>query len=194
MKLTLLVGTLSVLFSSIPTAYGAMQKVTRVGRYMYIADGNRFCVKGLRQIMSGPDNPSTSPPPLSTTSPTSPAARALPFLQQLGVNAIRPYSVDSTLNHDWGFMSCACPLLFPPYQPLNGSIDTTLPTWSTNLFDQYIDTINIVSKYDNVLAYNVCNEVLTASATNAVPFSEAAARDIKAYLTSPPPPSFRLPD
>ncbi|KAJ6474326.1 Glucanosyltransferase-domain-containing protein [Mycena sanguinolenta] len=68
--------------------------------------------------------------------------------------------------------------------PLNGSIDTTLPTWSTNLLDPYIKTINVFSKYDNVLAYNVGNEVLTASTTNAVPFIKAAARDIKAYLTS----------
>ncbi|KAJ7120381.1 hypothetical protein C8R44DRAFT_982145 [Mycena epipterygia] len=48
----------------------------------------------------------------------------------------------------------------------------------------YIKTINAFSKYDNVLAYNVGNEVLTNGATNAAPFLKAAARDIKAYLTS----------
>ncbi|KAF7345197.1 putative alcohol oxidase [Mycena sanguinolenta] len=55
------------------------------------------------------------------------------------------------------------------------------PTWSTNLLDQYIDTINASSKYDNMFAYNVRNEVLT-SGTNAAPFIKTAVCDIKAYL------------
>ncbi|KAF8148960.1 Glucanosyltransferase-domain-containing protein [Mycena galopus ATCC 62051] len=91
--------------------------------------------------------------------------RDLPFLQNLSVNAIRAYSVDSTLNHD----SCMSTLssagiyvILDLTLPLNGSIDTTQPTWSTNLLD----------------------EVLTSDATNAAPFIKAAARDIKAYLAS----------
>lgn len=67
--------------------------------------------------------------------------------------------------------------------PTNGSIDRDSPAWSTNILDQYIDTINVFSKYDNVLAYNVGNEVVTASnETDATAFIKAAARDIKAYL------------
>ncbi|KAJ6585827.1 hypothetical protein B0H19DRAFT_1250593 [Mycena capillaripes] len=56
----------------------------------------------------------------------------------------------------------------------------------------HITTINVLSKYDNVLAYNISNEMLTNSATNVVPFLKAAARDIKAYLSIsilPPFPS-----
>ncbi|KAJ7300929.1 Glucanosyltransferase-domain-containing protein, partial [Mycena albidolilacea] len=40
---------------------------------------------------------------------------------------------------------------------------------------QYIKTINVFSKYDNILAFNVGNEVLTADATNAAPFLKAGA-------------------
>ncbi|KAF7345193.1 1,3-beta-glucanosyltransferase [Mycena sanguinolenta] len=175
------------------TVYGAVQKVTRAGRYMYTADGNRFYVKGIAyqtqgQIVSGPDNPLNQPSTfVDQLADSAGCARDLPFLQQLGVNAIRAYSVDSTLNHD----SCMAALsgagiyvILDLTLPLNGSIDTTLPTWSTNLLDLYIDTINVFSKYDNVLAYNVGNEVLTNGATNAAPFIKAAARDIKAYLAS----------
>ncbi|KAJ7906667.1 hypothetical protein B0H13DRAFT_2662702 [Mycena leptocephala] len=43
--------------------------------------------------------------------------------------------------------------------------------------------IDAFSKYDNLLAFNVGNEVLTTDATNTAPFIKAAARDIKAYLT-----------
>ncbi|KAF8209759.1 hypothetical protein K438DRAFT_1959988 [Mycena galopus ATCC 62051] len=61
---------------------------------------------------------------------------------------------------------------------LNGSLDPTQPTWSTNLQGEHIETIDAFSKCDNVLAYNVGNEVLPPGATTAV------ARDIKAYISS----------
>ncbi|KAF8209822.1 glycoside hydrolase superfamily [Mycena galopus ATCC 62051] len=117
-------------------------------------------------IISGPDNPLDQPSTfVDQLADSAGCARDLPFLQQLGVNAIRAYSVDLTLNHD----SCMAALsgagihvILDPTLPLNGSIDTTQPTWSTNLQD----------------------EVLTSSATNAAPFIKAAARDIKAYLAS----------
>ncbi|KAJ6479685.1 hypothetical protein C8R45DRAFT_1005792 [Mycena sanguinolenta] len=40
-----------------------------------------------------------------------------------------------------------------------------------------------------MLAYNVGNEVLTASATNAAPFIKAAARDIKSVSRIHPVPA-----
>lgn len=67
--------------------------------------------------------------------------------------------------------------------PVNGSIDRLSPAWSTNLLDLYINTIDVFSKYDNVLAYNVGNEVVIApEGTDAAAFIKAAARDVKAYL------------
>jgi len=69
--------------------------------------------------------------------------------------------------------------------PVNGSIDRDSPTWTSNLLDLYIGTIDAFSKYDNVLAYNVGNEVVvSANETAAATFIKAAARDIKAYLNS----------
>lgn len=68
--------------------------------------------------------------------------------------------------------------------PVNGSIDRDDPAWTSNLLDLYIETIQVFSKYNNVLAYNIGNEVVTApNGTNAAPFIKAAARDIKAYLS-----------
>ncbi|KAJ6475432.1 Glucanosyltransferase, partial [Mycena sanguinolenta] len=134
---------------------------------MYTADGNRFYVKGIAYqtqglIISGPDNPLDQPSTfVDNLADAAGCARDLPFLQRLGVNAIRAYSVDSTLDHD----SCMSALrgawiyvILDLTLPLNGSIDTTLPMWNTNLLDQYIKTISVFSKYDNVLAYNVGNE------------------------------------
>jgi Glucanosyltransferase len=68
--------------------------------------------------------------------------------------------------------------------PSNGSINRDAPTWTTNLLDSYISTIDAFLKYDNVLAYNIGNEIVTsANETTAAPFIKAAARDTKAYLS-----------
>jgi hypothetical protein len=73
--------------------------------------------------------------------------------------------------------------------PVNGSIDRASPAWTTNLLDLYINTINAFSGYDNVLAYNVGNEVVTApNETVAATFIKAAARDVRAYLCVNFPP------
>ena len=70
--------------------------------------------------------------------------------------------------------------------PVNGSIDRASPAWTNNLLDSYIATIDAFSKYDNVLAYNVGNEVvIAANGTDAAAFIKAAARDTKAYLSVP---------
>jgi len=172
---------------------GAISKVTRAGRYLYTDDGNRFYIKGIAYqeqgtVVASSDNsfgePSTFIDPLVSASACS---RDLPFLQQLGVNTIRAYSVNSSLNHDAcmsTFSNAGIYVIIDLALPLNGSIDRDSPAWSTNLLDQYIATIDTFKKYDNVLAYNVGNEVVIDNGTAVAPFVKAAARDVKSYLTS----------
>jgi 1,3-beta-glucanosyltransferase GAS1 len=68
--------------------------------------------------------------------------------------------------------------------PVNGSINRAAPAWSNNLLDSYIRTIDAFAKFDNVLVYNIGNEVVTSPQTTAtLAFVKAAARDTKAYLS-----------
>ena len=47
----------------------------------------------------------------------------------------------------------------------------------------YLGTINAFLKYDNVLGFNIGNEVvIDVPSTVSAPFIKAAARDVKAYL------------
>ena len=63
------------------------------------------------------------------------------------------------------------------------SINRLAPTWTTDLLNSYIATIDAFAKYDNVLAYNVGNEaIISANQTGTAAFLKAAARDTKAYL------------
>ncbi|KAI9431431.1 carbohydrate-binding module family 43 protein/Glycoside hydrolase family 72 protein [Lactarius indigo] len=172
----------------------AIGKVTRSGRYLYNADGSRFYIKGIAYQEQGAatvdpnapfSEPSTFIDPLANATA---CARDIPFLQQLGVNAIRVYSVNASLNHDscmQGLSSAGIYTILDLTLPVNGSIDRNSPAWTTNLLDSYINTIDAFSKYDNVLAYNVGNEVVVSpNGTTAATFVKAAARDTKAYLTS----------
>ncbi|KAF9045226.1 glycoside hydrolase family 72 protein [Panaeolus papilionaceus] len=174
----------------------AIPKISRVGRFLYDDSGQRFYIKGIayqpqgasRAVLSGPDNgflePSTFTDPLADGAACQ---RDLPFLQQLGVNALRIYSVDSTLNHDQcmsTFSGAGIYTILDLGLPNNGSIDRTGPTWTTNLLNEYTSTISTFEKYDNVLAYNVGNEVVETTTVPSAPFVKAAARDIKAFLKS----------
>ncbi|KAH9853090.1 Glucanosyltransferase-domain-containing protein [Lenzites betulinus] len=203
----LLVSILPYMISAISRAAGlvaaaltlaagvsALPKVSRQGRYLYSDDGTRFLIKGIAYqeqgaVSTDPNSPFSEPSTfIDPLIDSAACARDLPFLQQLGVNTIRVYSVNSSLNHDDCMSALSGAGIYTIIDlalPLNGSIDRNQPTWTVNLLDEYINTINAFSKYDNVLAYNVGNEVITAPAgTGAAAFIKAAARDVRAYLNS----------
>lgn len=177
----------------------ALPKIHAKGKYLYDESGNRFYIKGVAYQEAGELGPETEanaanggyPEPTTYVDPLSlgsSCARDLPYLKQLGVNAVRVYSVDSKANHD----ECMAALegagiytIIDLSLPLNGSINRAAPSWTTSLQTLYTDTIDAFSKYNNVLSYNVANEVINlANNTHTAPFIKAAARDIKAYLKS----------
>ncbi|KAI5449931.1 1,3-beta-glucanosyltransferase [Naganishia albida] len=185
--------------SLLATTTLALPSITRTGKYLYDPSGSRFYIKGVAYQPQGELSASSAanaengnfPEPSSYVDPLSSGAnctRDLPYLQQLGVNALRVYSVNPELNHDdcmRTFNENGIYVLLDVSLPLNGSIDRASPTWSTNLLDAYITTIDKFLAYENVLAFNVGNEVINLpSNTDAAPFVKAAARDVKAYLRS----------
>ncbi|QRV76455.1 beta-1,3-glucanosyltransferase [Ceratobasidium sp. AG-Ba] len=177
----------------------ALPKIHAKGKYLYDESGNRFYIKGVAYQEAGELGPETEanaanggyPEPTTYVDPLAlPAScdRDLPYLKQLGVNAVRVYSVNSQLNHDECMTKLSEAGIYTMIDlslPLNGSINRAAPSWTTNLQKLYTDTIDAFSKYDNVLSYNVANEVINLpNNTHTAPFIKAAARDIKAYLKS----------
>ncbi|KAJ3506093.1 hypothetical protein NLJ89_g7068 [Agrocybe chaxingu] len=164
----------TLLTAFLATSVQAIPRITRTGRYLYDESGTRFYIKGIAYqeqgaVVASDDNPfgepSTFIDPLALPDACS---RDLPFLQELGVNTIRVYSVNSSLNHDAcmsAFSAAGIYTIIDLALPLNGSIDRLSPSWSTNILEQYIHTIDTFSKYDNVLAYNIGNEVVVQETT-----------------------------
>lgn len=193
LKATRVFVLISVVVTFLVCSVRAVPKVSRVGRYLYNADGSRFYIKGIAYqeqgtVVASADNPFGEPSSfIDPLAQGDACARDIPFLSALGVNSIRVYSVDSSLNHDAcmnAFSQAGIYTIIDLALPLNGSIDRVSPSWSTNLLNQYIATIDAFSKYDNVLAYNVGNEVVLQDGTGIAPFVKAAARDIRAYLSA----------
>jgi len=180
--------------SAIFTSVNAIAKVSRGGRYLYSDNGSRFYIKGIAYqeqgtVVADPNNPFGEPSSfIDPLSDPSACSRDVPYLQQLGVNTIRVYSVNSSLNHDGcmnTFSGAGIYTIIDLSLPVNGSIDRLAPSWSTNLLDLYINSIDAFANYDNVLAYNVGNEVvISPNGTGAAAYVKAAARDVKAYLKS----------
>jgi len=175
---------------------GALPKISRAGRFLYDDSGNRFYIKGVAYQEQGQLDTTSStstdfPEPANFIDPLANpnnCNRDVPFLQQLGINAIRAYSVDPTLNHDGCMSSLSSAGIYTIIdltQPVNGSIDRANARWTSNLLTQYLQTVDAFLKYDNVLAFTVGNEVVRMpNETIAAPFIKAAARDVKAYLKS----------
>ncbi|KDN46053.1 hypothetical protein RSAG8_04560, partial [Rhizoctonia solani AG-8 WAC10335] len=194
-----MLGRLFALAACALPLVSALPKIHAKGKYLYDESGNRFYIKGVAYQEAGELGPETEanaanggyPEPTTYIDPLAlptSCARDLPYLKQLGVNAVRVYSVNSQLNHD----ECMAALdgagiytIIDLSLPLNGSINRAAPSWTTNLQSLYTDTIDAFAKYNNVLSFNVANEVINlANNTHTAPFIKAAARDIKAYLKS----------
>ncbi|TFK30742.1 1,3-beta-glucanosyltransferase [Coprinopsis marcescibilis] len=179
--------------SALVTAVQAIPKVTRTGRYLYQEGGTRFYIKGIGYQPQGERHDSDDNPfgePGTFVDPLADPAgctRDLAHFQEASINTVRVYSVNSTLNHDecmQMFSDAGIYVILDLSIPLIGSIDRLAPSWSSNVLNVYLDTINAFTKYDNVIVYNIGNEVVLGETLNAAPYVKAAARDIKAYLKS----------
>lgn len=176
----------------------AIPAVTRRGKYLY-QGSNRFYVKGVAYQEPAPVAASTAandanggfPEPDSFTDPLAlpdACTRDVANFRDLGINTIRVYSVNASLNHDScmsTFSNAGIYVILDLALPLNGSINRAEPSWDVGLLNLYATTIDVFTRYDNLLAVNIANEVVTQpSNADAAPFIKAAVRDVKAYLRS----------
>ena len=190
--------TLLALVAFLASPSEAIPAVTRRGKYLYQGN-NRFYIKGIAYQEPAPIAASTQaneenggfPEPDSFTDPLAlpdACTRDVANFRDLGVNAIRVYSVNSSLNHDAcmsTFSNAGIYVILDLALPLNGSINRAQPSWDVGLLDLYAETIDVFTRYDNLLAVNIANEVVTQPSNSvAAPFIKAAVRDVKAYLRS----------
>ncbi|KAI9503905.1 Glucanosyltransferase-domain-containing protein [Coemansia spiralis] len=145
--------------------------------------GDQFFIKG---VDYQPDITSTSEyrDPLADESGCT---RDLPFLKDLGVNAIRVYQTEAYGDHDncmQMLSKAGIYVMLDLSTPLE-SINRDSPSYDADLLGYFQSKVDAFSKYDNVFAFLAGNEVVNAANnTNSAAFVKASLRDIKAYIKS----------
>jgi len=167
-------------FSSVVSA--GLPPITVVGTKLFDSNGKQFYVKGVAYQQESTNSSQVIADPLSD--PTS-CKRDAPLMQKIGINTIRTYAIDPTLDHKEcmaEFESAGIYILSDLSQP-RLSINREDPEWNTDLFDHYTSVVDSLASYSNVIGFFAGNEVsnnVTNSAASA--FVKAAVRDTKAYI------------
>nr|AAQ88437.2 beta-1,3-glucanosyltransferase 1 [Paracoccidioides brasiliensis]ABA33783.2 beta-1,3-glucanosyltransferase 1 [Paracoccidioides brasiliensis] len=115
--------------------------------------------------------------------------RDIAKFKELGVNTIRVYSVDNSVNHDECMEALADAGIYlaldvntPKY-----SLSRTDPNNSYNAayLQNVFATVEMFAKYDNTLAFFSGNEVINdGNSSKAAPYVKAVTRDIHKFLHS----------
>lgn len=117
------------------------------------------------------------------------------LMQAMGVNTIRSYNVDPTLNHDQCmsiFNMAGIAVVLDVNSPLPGqSLDRSNPsgTYNAGYLTHIFQVVEAFKNYDNILGFFAGNEVINdpTTAKNDPPYIRAVQRDLKAYIAAHAP-------
>lgn len=156
--------------------------------------GNAFYPQGsderfyIRGIDYQPGGASNATDPLADESNCK---RDVPYFKDLGVNAIRVYTIDNSANHD----SCMQMLddagiylildVNTPKNSLNRADENSLKlSYNSGYLQHVFATIDAFKGYNNTLGFFAANEVINAANnTLAAPYIKAVVRDMKHYIS-----------
>jgi hypothetical protein len=149
----------------------------------FFADGERFYVRG---IDYQPGGAAENEDPLANIEVCT---RDIAEFKTLGVNAVRVYSLDSTLDHDecMDLLADAGIYLMADVNSPNYSINREEPAPSYNT--EYLNTVFAIvdefAKYDHTMLFFSGNEVINdENSTHTAPYVKAVTRDIRNYIRS----------
>lgn len=113
--------------------------------------------------------------------------RDIAYFKQLGINAIRVYTVDNTANHDKCMSALADAGIYlildvnTPKYSINRA--NPGPSYNTAYLQSIFATIDAFQKYTNTLAFFSGNEVINDAPTSATaPYVKAVTRDMRQYI------------
>lgn len=187
----LVLSALSVLNSGVIFANGASGNSTSSSSTPTIkVSGNaffnsktneRFYIRGVDYQPGGSSNLTDPLADIDT------CKRDIPVFQDLGINTIRVYTVDNSLDHTkcMQMLSDAGIYLILDINTPGASISRYDPACSYNAdyLQSVFATIDAFAGYDNILGFFAGNEVINSeNTTNTATYVKAVVRDMKKYL------------
>ncbi|AET41628.1 1,3-beta-glucanosyltransferase Ecym_8355 [Eremothecium cymbalariae DBVPG len=143
--------------------------------------GERFYIRGVDYQPGGPSN---------LTDPLADSricGRDIPLFKELGINSIRVYTVDNSLDHDecMQMLADAGIYLILDINTPTASISRVNPgcSYNAHYLQSLFATVDAFAKYDNVLGFFAGNEVLNDEKnTKSATYVKAVVRDVKKYI------------
>ncbi|KAG0673720.1 1,3-beta-glucanosyltransferase [Kluyveromyces marxianus] len=147
------------------------------------SSGERFYIRGVDYQPGGSSNLTD---PLGDETVCS---RDIPYFKELGLNTIRVYTIDNSLDHTacMKLLDEAGIYLILDLNTPGSSISRYRPECSYNAdyLQSVFATVDEFAKFDNTLGFFAGNEVINSeNTTNTAVYVKATVRDIKKYLTA----------
>jgi len=187
MKFTIAAAAVAASLVNVASAAGIDPNVVKGSKMFYKTNGTEFFIKGVAyqaDVTSSVANSTKFSDPLADVNGCK---TDIPYLKQLGTNAIRVYAIDPTKDHDqcMQMLEDADIYVISDLSEPATSINRDSPAWDQPLYERYTSVVDALAKYDNVLGFFAGNEVSNnASNTDASAFVKAAVRDMKQYIKS----------
>ncbi|POW19949.1 hypothetical protein PSHT_04104 [Puccinia striiformis] len=186
---------------------GVLQ-ITRMGRYLYDANGKRFYIKGVafrkpeniqNQGRGVPGQAAGFSDPLGDINSCKHAIKDFKRVSRFLSATIRRdqsmlilYRFIYNYNPEIDHSACMNALdksgiyvIADIKSPLSGSTNIASQHWDVDVLTQYINQIDSLRSFPNLLAFNIGDEFITSSeAVEAGPYIKARVRDVKLYLKS----------
>lgn len=177
-------ASLLSIFSSLIISSTALDPIVIKNNTFFVGDSDeRFYIRGVDYQPGGSSNLTD---PLADTNICE---RDIPYFTELGINTIRIYSLDNTLNHDECMkkLEDAGIYVILDVNTPKAAISRADPSCSYNLdyLTEVFATVDSFAKFNNTLGFFAANELVNNEATFEVsPYIKAVTRDIKQYLSA----------
>ncbi|KAJ5718547.1 CAZyme family GH72 [Penicillium malachiteum] len=150
--------------------------------------GDRFQIIGVDYQPGGESAFTSKKDPLSQPSA---CLRDAALMQRLGVNTIRVYNLEPSLDHNECasiFEAAGIYMILDVNSPFStGSLNRAEPwtTYTAGYYEQVFGVIEAFKNFDNVLGFFAGNEVINQQATYSAPaYVRAVIRDMKQYISN----------
>ncbi|ODQ56451.1 beta-1,3-glucanosyltransferase [Saitoella complicata NRRL Y-17804] len=186
MKFSLLAAAAA--FTSVVSAATSLPAIEILGnKFFYSNNGSQFYVRGVAYQNDVSNTTSADETFVDPLADTTACQRDVKLMEPLGINSIRVYAINTSLDHTGCIEAFADAgiYIFSDLSEPSESIDRDSPAWNTELYDRYTSVVDALANYTNVAGFFAGNEVTNnASNTDASAFVKAAVRDVKSYMTS----------